>query len=148
MNKLKILYATIIVLLLSNLLLAGAFFIRGRFHHGEGPKKIIIEKLHFDKNQIATYEKLITAHRAAIKANREKLATQKNELYSTLVVENNSQKDSLLSEINKTQLAIENIHYNHFLDIKKICKPSQQAYFNDLTEEIASLFAPKNHPEK
>jgi hypothetical protein len=54
-----------------------------------------------------------------------------------------SLRDSLILEINKVQMNIENIHYNHFLDIKGLCRPEQQQAFNALTADIAKLFSPR-----
>lgn len=106
----------------------------------DGPKRKVIEKLHFDKNQIEAYEKLIEWHRSEIRKSDERMLELKQSLYALLTNEASSTKDSLIAEIGKLQVAIENVHYTHFQDIKKLCKPEQDNYFEALTLEITELF--------
>jgi protein CpxP len=114
---------------------------------GEGPKRIIIERLHFDAEQTAKYEKLITEHRKQINELDREIRTTKNNLYSTLSSASSLNKDSLETRLGEIQKQIESTHYNHFSDIKKLCKPDQLENFNDLTKELARFFAPgKNLP--
>ena len=71
----------------------------------------------------------------------------RNNLYAELNNETSVKKDSLMFAISKYQLEIENTHYNHFLEIKKLCKPDQLKYFEELTKELAFYFRPnKNQP--
>ncbi len=107
----------------------------------EGPKKLVIEKLHFDNNQIIEYEKLIDWHRGEIRKSDKQMLALKHNLYTSLTEkEKSNTKDSLIAEIGKLQMLIENIHYKHFQDIKKLCTPEQQKYFEALTLEITDLF--------
>lgn len=114
----------------------------------EGPKKIIIEKLQLDDQQVISYQKLIDQHRIDIKAKDEKILFLKNELYSTL---NSNQPtsviDSLTSEIGIIQKQIEMTHYNHFLDIKSLCNSEQLPLFNDLSNELSEIFNHKKKPK-
>jgi periplasmic protein CpxP/Spy len=41
------------------------------------------------------------------------------------------------------QKKIEAVHYNHFKEIKKLCKPDQAEYFESLTGELADFFSPE-----
>jgi hypothetical protein len=110
---------------------------------GEGPKNIIMEKLHFDKAQAEAYQLLIDDHRKKITTLESQLMDLKNKLYSNLKDDKNSlNTDSLMSKINVVQLDIEKVHYHHFQDIKNLCKPDQKPLFDKLTEEIAILFSP------
>jgi len=149
MNKEKFYKWTIVGLVVSNLFLAVFLFFRSlppkRFAP-DAPKRIIIERLHFDKNQIAQYESLIQEHRKQIRTKDEEIRKLKNELYSLLPVENNSsKKDSLITLMAEKQKDVEYIHYNHFVDIKKLCKPNQMADYNLLVKEINDIF---NRPPK
>jgi hypothetical protein len=69
----------------------------------------------------------------------------KNKLYSGLS-ENNintKTKDSLIALLNAYQKQVEETHFKHFEDIKKLCKPEQQDDFKALTEELSKIFAPR-----
>ena len=143
MSKTKFFGMSAAVLLLINLFLICSIF-WGRPHRprGEGPKNIIIQKLNFDETQVKEYEKLIGWHRTEIKKSEEEIKNLKNQLYSTLTKDSETTiKDSLIKEINNVQLKIENIHYKHFEDIKKLCRPDQQQAYENFTHEVASLFS-------
>lgn len=150
MNKIRLLWAMIILLLLSNLLLAAFIYLRRPPRH-EGPRNVIIEQLHFDKSQVAQYDQLIQAHRDSISAKERDLLRIKNELYAYLIIDEDTAKSEfLLGALNATQLQIERIHYRHFRDIKTLCRPDQSIYFEQLTQEIAGLFMSprKNKPHE
>lgn len=128
------------LLLASNLSLVAYIFLR-KNSKPEGPRKEIIERLHFDENQIKTYDKLIDAHRTSIRQTEDSIRLLKTELYNTL--QNGvkiNQKDSLMNELCKWQIRIETVHYQHFIDIKSICNTSQQKDFDLFTKDIVKLF--------
>lgn len=153
MTKNKLYIIVISGLLLSNLLLI--FF---AFHKPKPPKNrrhpdprtIIIEKLHFDAQQIKQYDALISPHQKEIKTQDSAIQVLKNKLYLLLASAqaNTAKKDSLIIAISVTQRKIEHIHYNHFLGIRQICKPEQIPQFNALSHEISSLFSPTNRRRK
>lgn len=110
-------------------------------HPRELPRQTIIDKLRFDSEQIETYDLLITAHQSAIRSADERIHEARNELYRLLNTDSSSERvDSAKWKISNIQYEIETIHFNHFLEIKKLCKENQLPYFNDLTSELESLF--------
>lgn len=140
MSKQLIYRLIIVVLLISNLLLLG-FCFYSKPPHPPMPKQIIIKKLNFDKAQIAKFEVLIKSHRDGIIAREESIKTKKNELYSSLAeTANNSKTELLISEIGKSQTEIENLHYKHFEEIKKLCREEQLPAFKELSKELVNLF--------
>jgi Spy/CpxP family protein refolding chaperone len=151
MERTKLLTITIIGLLLINLATLGFLFLNGpkpvgRPHEGRRqPKAIIIEKLHLDTNQQKEYEKLIRWHRGAIDQLDDSIRQAKNKLYSGLSESNinTKTKDSLIAVLNAYQKQVEETHFKHFEDIKKLCKPEQQEDFKALTEELSRIFAPR-----
>ncbi|WP_284652166.1 hypothetical protein [Flavobacterium terrisoli] len=151
MERTKLLTISVIGLLLLNLGTLGFLFLNGPKDHRlphEGrpkPKEIIIEKLHFDANQKTAYEKLIHWHRGEINRLDDSIRQTKNELYSGLdeTEINVKTKDSLIALLNSYQKQIEETHFKHFEDIKKLCKPEQQEDFKALTEELSRIFGPK-----
>ena len=153
MEKTKLLTISIIGLLLLNFATLGFLFLSGPKGHRpphevrQMPKEIIIEKLHFDNQQQKDYTKLIEWHHGEITRLDKNIREAKNELYS-LLGKNQIDvkvKDSLITVINSNQKQIEETHFKHFTDIKKLCHPNQLEGFNDLTEELSRIFAPKPH---
>lgn len=150
MNKNKLQLFIIVGLLISNVLMAAALVL-GRPSHRDpqGPKNAIINKLHFDQNQVLKYEQFIDKHRKMVKEKEAELNEGKRMLYSQLLAENNSTiVDSLIANIARTHAQLETIHYNHFLEIKGLCNSTQKQYYEHLTKELEHLFAPKPHPKR
>ena len=107
------------------------------------PKNIVIQKLHFDKAQIAQYEDLIKEHRDQIFEKEQEISNVKMQLYNVLISNDTLQKEKLIQQLGALQSEIETIHYQHFLDIKSLCKPQQLSDFNDFTKEIVLVFKRK-----
>jgi hypothetical protein len=85
--------------------------------------------LGFTSEQIVSYDSIILDHRKAIKKVDKQIMELKNELYKGLNYNSDSiLKDSLIFEIGKTQMQVENIHNKHFEKLKTICNPSQQMH--------------------
>ena len=157
MEKTKLLTISVIGLLLLNLATLSFLFLNGPRGHkppfdgpprdGQKPREIIIDKLHFDANQQKEYDKIIQWHHGEINKLDDNIRQTKNELYSQLSKSevNVKTKDSLIAVINSFQKQIEQTHFRHFEDIKKICHQNQLEDFNDLTEELSKIFAPKPH---
>lgn len=152
MEKTKLLTIAVIGLLLINFGALGFLLLNGREHRPPHrgrpePKYEIIEKLHFDATQQKEYDKLIEWHQANIGQADDEIREAKNELYSQLSkpAVDSKVKDSLINVINSNQKKIEEIHFKHFEDIKKLCHKGQLNDFNALSEELSKLFAPKHH---
>jgi hypothetical protein len=145
MNKLKLLSVISIGLLVSNIMLIAFILTRHpeRPPHQE-PKTILIERLHFTEHQIQQYDRLIEAHKNATRQSNDDIMQLKNQLYRSLSEETNAVfRDSMIAEISKVQMKIEQVHYNHFEQIKQLCQGEQLNLFNQLTNEIATIFLPK-----
>lgn len=142
MNKSKFLNLIIVGLVIFNGILL--FYCINKSIPPGGPKNYIIDKLHFDKEQIEKYDGYIQLHRKAVRDNEATMKDLRNELYKQLKYEQDTIKiDSLISVIAKQQTKAEWINYNHFVEIKKLCKPSQLEDFEELTDEISKLFSKK-----
>ena len=158
MSKIKLLSIAVVGLLVINLAMLVFMWLNkpgreqgagpGGRHGGghEGPKRFIIEKLHFDEGQVKNYEALINVHRAALHTLEDDIRRTKTSFYETLAG-NATQYDSLQKRLGELQQQVEAAHYHHFAAIKTICRPEQMNDFNDMTKELARLFAPgKNLP--
>jgi hypothetical protein len=144
MKKTTFYQLIIALLLLSNVVCLYLFFT----HHPpkpEGPKRYIIEKLHFNDKQIQAYEKLIMQHRHAIHRSEKKLLQLKSKLYQQLDAPNEFE---LIHKIGNIQQEIELIHIAHFKAIKKLCNRDQLNYFNELQQNMAALFNRQQHPPR
>jgi len=157
MSKIKLLSIAVIGLLAINIAVVAFLLLKQPPHPREGrpgpgkegmqameqtgPKNIIIDKLHFDKEQAAQYESLIEQHQAIIKSLNDSIKDAKNDLYLSLTNENFTGKDSLIAKLGLLQRKVEYTHYDHFAAIKNICKPDQLENFAELTKELARFFA-------
>ena len=152
MNKQRILTWAVGGLLLINFGLA-ALLMGGKPmlspHDGRervGPRNLISKRLDFMPDQLARYDQLIKQHQAEIIRLDADIRKAKNNLYRTLATDDPSQRDLLIGQLGTLQRQIETVHYNHFLDLKKLCMPSQQAKFRALTGDLAGYFAPTRKP--
>lgn len=157
MEKSKFLTLTVIGLLLLNLATLGFLFSNSpKGHrppppHGDqqNPREIISNQLHFDASQQKEYSKIIEWHQETIHQLDHNIRETKNDLYALLGQPqvNNKTKDSLINLLMVYQKQIDETHFKHFEDIKKLCHPNQLEDYNALTEELGRIFAP-NHPPK
>ncbi len=156
MNKTKLLTIAVVGLLILNLGMMALFLFNGKppqhqgGPEGEGPKKIIIERLNFDEGQQKQYEGIITEHRSKTKELNKRSRDLHDELYS-LLKNNTIDKtisDSLIKTITENQKAKEDLNFDHFQKIKAICKSDQLERFNGLVIDLTHLFSPKNGPPR
>jgi periplasmic protein CpxP/Spy len=143
MNKTRFLTGAVVALLLLNISVIAFFLSQRRPRPMEGPRQIMIEKLHFDTAQIAAYDQLIEQHRNKIRTKETEITNAKSQLYLILQGEDRSQMDMLIRNIGQLQEAVERIHFEHFSGIKSICKGSQIADFNNLAVDLSMYFSPK-----
>jgi len=151
MNKIKFYQFLIAGLILCNIVLLAFFFLgkKGKGKHKQ-PNEIIIERLDFSKEQAADYEALIVNHRQSVGQAAEKIKNLKTALYSNLSSEMQDSLaiDSIQSELSMAKASIEKTHYDHFLDIKKLCKAEQLPKFTELSKDMARIFAPHKGPKR
>jgi len=147
MKKIRFLTFVITALLVINALTLGFIYFKSdgpaRERRPE-PKDIITRKLHFDAGQQEEYEGLIQWHRGEIDRLDMKIREAKRELYTRLNSDTPdiAATDSLFVVIAQYQKEVEQVHYKHFADIKKLCRPGQMQYYSRLTKELAHIFAP------
>ncbi|MGB5071333.1 MAG: hypothetical protein WBO28_10300 [Flavobacteriales bacterium] len=141
MSKIRALTIAVVVLILLNVALV-AFFAS---HGGPpprpvGPKRIIIERLHFDTSQVNAFELAITAHQNQVQDQETEQKRLRNVLYALLQETDRNGADSIASAIGAVQARIELIHLKHFEAIEAICRPEQKADFTALSHELSQLF--------
>lgn len=148
MNKIRLLSILALALFLTNIGLLVFVYNGGNNKPKEkGPRNIIIEKLSLSIEQVTQYDKLIEQHRKEIRTVEESIRNTKKQLYITLQSDTAAIPNvQFLDELAKLQVEIEQIHYAHFLDIKKLCETNQLPAFNSLTEELSEHFT--HQPKK
>lgn len=141
---------SVVALVLLNLATLAFFWMKKPPHPPmqDGPKKIIAERLHFDAEQVAAYDKLIAQHQQVIKSKQQEIGAAKTALYALLQGDDLSKKDSLTNIVGQLQQQIEAVHFQHFSDIKNICKGEQIQAFNEMTADLAGYFSPKIRANK
>lgn len=147
MTKSRFLILVVILLSILNLGLIWAIF---RIKSKPGPKHQISKRLNFNNEQRDIYDVFIKAHRAKIKEQETTLYQKKNNLYALLKGDKPSQSviDSLINDINRVHAAIENIHLNHFYEIKSICDTTQLQPFNEMIGDLSKYFNGKGHKKQ
>ncbi len=150
MSKTRLLTILVIGLMLLNLGIIGFMVLNKPPHLGERrgrPGKLIVERLNFDKKQTAQFNTLLRTHRSKTKAVLNEMRDSKNQLFALLKSEDQSKKDSLINIIGSLQKELEVLHFQHFTDIKAICKPEQINDYNQFVSEMGN-FIPPGHPPK
>jgi hypothetical protein len=155
----------VIVLLVLNLIAVSAFwFLHGGSHpdnvgredrsgqgQGAGPRNEIIDRLHFDAAQVMQYDSLIVNHRKLVGQKEKEIQGLRTSLFMGVSDGIDSKlKDSWVRQIGVLHADIQQIHFAHFLDIQKICKPEQRADFERLTKDLSKMFrgrGPKGKPD-
>jgi Spy/CpxP family protein refolding chaperone len=155
MNRTKLLTIAVLGLLLINLATL-TFIVLRRPHppikpfeesigpRGEGPKKLIIERLNFDSTQQMEYGKIVDAHRRKSRELNDEARNLHEKLYVLLKENaiNKTKADSIIVLISENQKLKDNLNLEHFEQIKLICKPEQRDKFNALVDDLTLLFSP------
>lgn len=148
MSKIRLLSIGAGLLLALNIVLlfvltknSGQPLIGRRPHDPDRPKKVIIKRLQFDEEQVKKYQVLIDGHRRDVSNLERQIRTTKNKLYLTLTDDSHAGKDSLENHLVMLNKKMEEVHYNHFADIRALCQPQQLQFFKELTQELAFFFA-------
>lgn len=149
MNK-KYFYWIIIAVLLGGNLFLFLHKMNGRkgglIDH-DRPKREVIKRLEFDKNQVAAYDALIADHRKKINEKNDMILNLKESLYLHLSQDStDTVRDSIASVIGLLQKDIETIHFNHFREIKALCHPEQMAKYDSLVKDLGMIFNKHKQP--
>lgn len=133
----------ILALLALNIFIVGRFFGGAPPNHPE-PRLEIIERLELDEEQIVHYDSLIRQHRRDIRNKEKEQRMLRTSLYAMLQFEVEANpSDSQLHALVQVQQEIELIHFNHFRDLRAVCKPEQRPAFRDLLQDLSEIFSPK-----
>ena len=127
------------------------FLYLGKMEHNRiagKPNAVIIEKLGFDDGQIKEYQALIQEHSKDSRRIFREIGESKNELYKDASKDNAQINDSIAEVIGNKFKELESIHFDHFVEIRKICKGDQIAKFDELSSEFQSIFNMRSKPQR
>jgi hypothetical protein len=144
-NWLKILA---IIMVVSNLILVGLFFLPRMDHRPPHPRDLkeeIIDALELDENQKKTYLNLASEHHELQLEQSKRIEEAKAQIYLHLTDADTLLQDSLWTNVSNAFMEMERIHYQHFLDIKALCTQEQFPRYQALSKRFAKWFHPSAH---
>lgn len=145
MNKSTFYQIVIIALLMLNAFLMFKLYSgeprMNRHSRMEGPRNRIIQKLNFDKSQVAEFEKMVKIHQKTIIEKDHEIMRLKKKILESLRTDSITDQSYLYNQIGELQAQIEAIHFNHFLEIKKMCRDDQLSDFEELSHRLAEHFS-------
>ncbi len=151
MERTKLLTVAVLGLLLLNLVTISFLLLRSRTQRapnrpippdGDGPSRILIERLHFDSRQQQQYQTLIAAHQQQTRLLAEQSVQLYRDYYGLLekTPPDTMQARALSSQIAQNQRAQAELNFAHFEEIKALCRPDQQPAFRALVSDLSRLF--------
>jgi Spy/CpxP family protein refolding chaperone len=153
MSKIKLLYGIIALLLFLNLSLLVFIYTQAKSNdhvrpHRRNPKELIVKQLQFNETQVEQFEESVSWHRSHIKKLDDSIRSVRSELYRLLPssAPDLERKKALLKQFAALQLKVEETHWQHFSEIKLICRPDQLKKYNKLTEQLKQLFSRGGRP--
>jgi Spy/CpxP family protein refolding chaperone len=105
------------------------------------PKKMIIEKLSLDKNQIIAFESLIKKHKKESRLMHDQIREAKKTTYQKALLDEKD-IDSLLNDLSQKLIAVDKRNIEHLLEIKEMLHEDQLDAFEDLLKNIDRTFQP------
>lgn len=149
MSKFRFLTLAVIVLLLLNL---GTLLFLLLPKKDEGMSRApgnaasdyIIEQLQLDTRQQEQFIELRNQHRAIVRQAREE-DRRLHDIYFSLLKTDNPEEgkvDSVSSLIAEQRSQIEAATFEHFRQLRKLCRPEQKLRFDATIDEIARRVAP------
>lgn len=107
-------------------------------------QQILKDELSFDKTQTEQYLKLREKHHERASLLQNEIQRIKKQMFDEVLKENpqTTLSDSLLKLSQEKTADLEQLTFQHFLDLKKLCKPDQQ----DKLKILISEFFHQNPP--
>lgn len=111
-------------------------------------KEFLQRELDLTPEQVTRYDALLAAHTARTKALEEEIHATRREMMDQLEKDQPDMAlvDRLAAEIGAGQAALDKATFNHFLEIKAVCSPAQQARLNEIVREVLRALRPAGPP--
>ena len=101
-------------------------------------EQMLQKELGFDKMQTEQYLKMRLEHRSQAQQLNDEIRQLKKEMFDEVLQDNPQPllSDSLLRLVQEKQAKLEQVTFQHFLDLKKLCKPDQKDKLKLLMHEV------------
>jgi hypothetical protein len=153
MTKTNVLYGIVALLVVLNITIL--FVVLGKpqppLDFGHRPldlRSVIEQKLQFDTQQKEKLSGLIDSHRAETRELDAQIQKIRGTYYESLTDNRSTlaQQNQLLQQLGQLQIRIEKGRWQHFMAVKKLCKPDQLDNFSELTKELVRAFPGGTRP--
>jgi protein CpxP len=128
----------IALLICNTVIIAFIFFEKPTRADNKGPAKFIIKELNFNEMQIERFNELKFAHQDSVQSLKS-AGRELREGYFKLLRNDTADQvlaNQLLMQIANNQKAIEQITFEHFESVKKICDSVQKEKFDSIILEV------------
>ena len=152
MEKTKLLTIAVIGLLLLNLGTLAFMWLgkkpppRDMRERGEGGRPpaaaFLIKELNFDENQTVVYDRLRILQRKS-QDSLQNVLRQNREVFFKGMPTRDSSKITTIGDIQKQ---FDMATFNHFREVRALCRPDQQTKFDSVIEDVLKMMAPKQRP--
>ena len=118
------------------------------FHDKRPPlDRILQERLSFSDEQMAAFELAKDKHHQASQQLQEESRKLKNELFDQITTDNEDAARDISKRIGENKEALEWLTYEHFKELRAICKEDQLDEFDEIIKRIAQqMHAGPGHP--
>lgn len=101
-------------------------------------QQLLKDELGFDEMQVEQYLRLREEHRKQVSLLQNEIRQVKKQMYDEVLQDKPQLKlsDSLLTIVQEKQVQIEQITFQHFLDLKELCNQGQQDKLRLLIDEF------------
>lgn len=151
-ERTRLLIILVIVLLALNITTLATIWIGKTQHNLKhemqfGPKRLIIEKLHFDEDQIEIFNTLVEEHQQQMSELRQQIFDSKEAFYSQLKQDapDTTVAYQSIANITSYEEKAEHITFDHFRKVRTICHPDQKQQFDIVISDILkTMMGPSN----
>lgn len=146
----KILTGIVILLLIANITTIVLFWLGMKNNHPHPPQpasEFLIKELGFNDSQRTQYESLIKIHQSQTRALREEMKIAKDSFFGLLSSKetNDSIKNRIAANIASVNSQLDDITFDHFKEVRKICDASQQQKFDAVIKDVIRMMAGPAH---
>lgn len=153
MNKLQLLTAAVILLLLLNIgTLVFLFLSNDRRPAPPGPEgnagDFIIKSLQLDEQQCRQFDTLRIQHHEMVQRAQDEDRRLHDAYFSLLKSpqSNRQSADSIMALMAQQRKTMDSATFEHFRQLRALCRPEQQGKFDRTIDEIARLLGPRPGP--
>jgi protein CpxP len=113
-----------------------------------GPREFLVHELKMDSPQIRNYDTLIKFHHANMDFIQKDIRVHRDSLIDQLgnPAFDSSQVNAIADRIGKDQSQIERNNFEHFRQVRSLCRPEQQLKFDSIIHDALRMMGPPQGP--